>query len=313
MRNTIHFLYVPFVGLGLYKGFRGDYWLKNRIKIFKHFVIPALMNQTKLEFIVWISWTEQMRTNPIVQRFMEHLDMLQGMRFVHTFGGICFYDDKYPPEIAKKRLMESLKTSLPELKSWIPNDTDYVLMTIQPSDDLYLSHVVKEVHDIDYKEGQVLGYKQGYIMKYDTLEMAEYNPTTIPPFFTIVFKPGVFLNPEAHFKYTGPYESHEYVKDFLEFIELKGRGFVVGIHGENISTGFNHPFKGIELTTEEAEKILIQTGLYLAEPLILEKDLKRKVMKKLLNILPRFIQYQIIRFLSPGITEKVKSYKWFNI
>ena len=34
-----HLIYCPFTGLGLYNGFRGNRWLKNRIKIFKEFVV----------------------------------------------------------------------------------------------------------------------------------------------------------------------------------------------------------------------------------------------------------------------------------
>lgn len=310
--NKIHFLYVPFTGLGLYKGYRGDQWLKNRITVFKNFVVPALMNQTKQEFIVWMSWRPEERANSIVQDLMKSLDQLRGMRFVHTFGGCCFYDDKYPPEIATQRVLKSLYASLPDLKSWVPEDTDYVLMTIAASDDMYISHAVKEIQEFEYKEKRAIGYAQGYIMNYRTLEMAYYNPKTIPPFFTIMFPPQVFLNPGEHYKYIGPYESHEYIKDVMEFIPLKGRGFIVGTHGENISTSFEHSFRGALLEEDEREAILIQSGLFTAQPVVLEKDYRRKFMKKLMNALPRALQYQIVRSLSPGVTTKIKEYKWFN-
>lgn len=311
--NIIHFLNVPFTGLGLYKGFRGDTWLKNRIAVFKRFVVPSLMNQTKREFIVWISWREEEKRNPIVQDFIKSLNMLEGMRFVHTFGGCCFYDDKYPPEIAKNRVMESLMKSLPALREWVPDDTDAVYLTIQPSDDMFLSHAVEQIQSSEYREKGAVGYTSGYIMRYDTLEMSEYDPKTIPPFFTIMFNPAVFLDPVKHLNHIGPYESHEYIKDVLDFIPLEGRVFVVGTHGENISTSYNHSFRGKVLDGHERERILIKSGLLFVEPLIVEKDKKRRRMKKLLNMLPRPIQYRIVRWQSPGVTEKIKEYRWFNV
>lgn len=311
--NKIHFLYVPMTGLGLYKGYRGDHWLKNRLRVFKEFTVPALMNQQVKEFIVWMSWRKEEKDNPIVQETIKSLDQLRGMRFVHTFAGCCFYDDKYPDHIAKVRLKGSLLGSLPTLKEYIPEDTDYVLVTIQPSDDMFLSHAVKDIQSQEYQENKAIGYTAGYIMRYDTLEISEYNPKTIPPFFTIMFPPEVFIDPKKHFEYIGPYESHEYIKDKLNFTPLEGRGFIVGTHGENISTGYNHSFRGRVLNEQENESIRIQSGTLFAKPLILVKDMKRKVMKKVLNSLPHFIQYLIVQWKSPGVTSQIKNYKWFNL
>lgn len=311
--NKVHFLYVPMTGLGLYKGYRGDHWLKNRLKIFKAFTIQALMNQTKKEFIIWMSWRPEEENNPIVQEAIKSLDMLRGLRFVHTFGGCCFYDDKYPDITAKKRLLRSLELSLPKLKNYIPEGTDYILMTIQPSDDMFLSNAIETIQSYDYAEKRALGFTRGYIMRYDTLEVSEYNPKTIPPFFTIMFPPDVFLKPGTHFRYTGPYESHEYIKNKMDFIPINERGFVVGTHGENISTNYNHSFRGETLNKEESERIRILTGTLFADPITVTKDTKRKIMKKILNSLPHFIQYLIVQWKSPGVTNQIKNYKWFNL
>lgn len=311
--NRIHFLCVPFTGLGLFKGMRGKTWLKNRIEVFKKFVIPALMNQTKQEFIVWMCFRPEEKTDPIVQELQKSLESLRGMRFVFTWGGIPFYDDKYPDKIAKERLMESLELSLPSLKEYVSDNTDYVLMTIQPSDDCYLSHAIEEIQNVEYKEKQAVGYTQGYVCNYGTMAIAEWNPTTLPPFSTILFPPEVFLDPQKHFEHTGAYESHEYITKNLEFKPLQGRGFLVGTHGENISTGFTHAFRGSLLSEQEKEKVLIKTGLFLAKPIILKKDIKRKIMKRIINCLPSFMQRYIIRCLSPGVTSSIKSYKWFRV
>jgi hypothetical protein len=311
MKKT-HICLVPFTGLGLYGGYRGDTWLRNRIKIFKQFVIPSMLNQSKLEFVVWIAWREEERYNPIVQDFQRSLDGLKGLSFVHTFGGCPFYDDKYEDSIAKKRLLETLKLSLPDLTK-VVGDSTFVYLTIWPSDDMYLNDAVKEIQEIPYTEKGAFGYTKGYIMRYNTKEVAEYNPKTIPPFFTIMFRRDVFLDPQEHFTYTGPYESHEYVKDIFKFTPIEKRGFVVGTHGENISTIFDHPFKGETLSKDDAERVLIKTGNFLTEPTTVEKDLYRRVMKRILNKLPRKIQFFIIKKVTPGVKEAIRKYYYHNI
>ena len=311
--KRIHFMYVPFTGLGLYGGYRGDTWLRNRIKIFKQFVVPSLLNQSNKNFIVWISWRPEDKNNPIVKDLWESLNKLRGMRFVFTYGGICFWDDKYNDAIANERLRKALELSLPDLKPYIPEDTECVMMTIQPSDDMYIGRAVEDLQSVEYMNGIVAGYKKGYIMRYDTKEVAEYNPSTTPPFFTIYFSPKIFLDPLTHYEYTGAYRSHEYVGDILKYIEIPARGFVVGTHGENISTQFVHPFVGGRLSKDEAEQVYLQTGCWDTEPLTVEKDMKRKILKSILNMLPRSVQHFVIRLMSGDLTQQVKNYYYHNI
>ncbi|GAF73917.1 unnamed protein product, partial [marine sediment metagenome] len=64
---------------------------------------------------------------------------------------------------------------------------------------------------VEPKDKLAMGFKPGYIMNYCTGEVAEYNPETNPPFYTIIFPVDKFLNPYNHIDYTGPYESHEYI------------------------------------------------------------------------------------------------------
>lgn len=271
-----HFLYCPWTGLGLYNGFRGDRWLKNRIKIFKQFVVPSLDSQTKQDFILWCSWRPEERENLIVKEFVEWLEQhKKAWRVTHTFNGLCFWDDKYPDDKARDRLLTSLRWSLMNLSDLV--DSEEVLMTIQPSDDCYKSSAVQEIQDFfnKNKDIQVFGYKNGYVSNYQTLEVAEWNPKTTPPFYTIRFPKDVFLEPIKHFKYTGPYKSHEYVKDFLPASYTGQRGFLVGTHGENISTIFNHPYTG-----QRFAGILEEFGLGKAKPLKLKYSLRKKLLSR---------------------------------
>lgn len=284
--NLVHFLYCPFTGLGLRDGYRGDAWLKNRIRVFKRFVLPSLLNQTSKNFILWISWRPADLKNPIVQEFVYDLKFVQEFKIVNTFSGVCFWDDKYADGEARVRLENALLCSLPFLPDVFGKDT--VLMTIQPSDDMYLPWMVEDVQSLARampKAHGAFGYAKGYIMNYSTKEIAEYNPTTPPPFYTIAFDANVFIDPQAHMKFTGPYKSHEYVKDFMPMSVSPERAFIVGTHGENISTTWSHPYKGRILEGEDRDAVLLSVGAWHTDPIVIKRP-ARLLARNVLNKLP---------------------------
>ena len=303
--NFVHFYQIPFTGLGLHGGYRGDQWLRNRIRIFNNFVLPSLIAQGSRDFYVWFCWRPEEKENPIVKEFKRTLDKVEDFLHVHTFGGVLFWDDKYDDKTASERLLRGLEISLPELKDYV-GDLPYVLVTLQPSDDMYLSSAAKAIkgkfatllENDPQNTRRVVGWKKGYIMNLETKEIAEYlgtndrtpemirnYPDTMPPFFTILFSNEEFMNPKKHYDYLGPYRSHEYIEKHFEYSELEGREFIVGCHGENISTIYNHPFKGRTLSKEETEDVLIKTGLFSAEPIELKK-LPRVKIREFINKLP---------------------------
>src|SRR3990167_7148851 len=94
-KNSIkHYFVVPFTGLGAFNGFRGNQWLINRIKIFERFVLPSL--QLQRDITLWFCWRKEEKINPLVIEFQKTLEMVREIKCVHTFGGIPFWDDKYP-------------------------------------------------------------------------------------------------------------------------------------------------------------------------------------------------------------------------
>ena len=309
-----HIYQIPFTGLGLHGGYRGDQWLKNRIKIFKLYPLQSLLSQEG-EKILWFQWRPEEESNPIVKEFIEFLNKIINLKHVHTFGGITFWDDKYEEEIAKSRLRNSLKVSLPKLEFI---NSDYVLLTIQPSDDMYLKDAQKEIQ-AKFREllvggdtKQSVGWKGGYIMNYATKEIAEYSThgwktdhvstyhtDTIPPFFTISFSREEFLDPIKHYDHIGPYKSHEFIGDVTKYTELKGRGFIVGTHGENISTTFTHRYKGRTLAKEEAEKIFVDLGIYHSEPIRIRLSF-RMMIRKMINVFPFSNSLKKLYYLLPG-------------
>lgn len=280
-KTKTHLLYVPFTGLGRID--RGDKWLKNRIKIFKAYVLQALCNQSNLHFTLWISWRPEDINNPIVADFYRHLNQVRAMSPVFTYDGLCFYDDKYPDAEARERLFNNLKNTLPHLKTHVDH-ADEVLVTIQPSDDMFLSFAVETIQNTDFGDAKAIGWEKGYLINFATKEIAEYNPDTIAPFSTIKYDKETFLDPQKHFDHIGPYKSHEYVKD-LGFKALEGRGYVVGTHTANISTTWNIPYKGRTLTKDEQDSVLLQTGTYFTEPIVMPQNTKL-FLRKIFNILP---------------------------
>lgn len=306
-----HFYLVPFTGLGLHNGFRGNQWLENRLKVFKEFVLPSLLNQGD-GFYVWFCWRSEEKENYIVKEFQEFLSYKAGIKTVHTFGGIPFYDDKYDDKTARERLMKTLEISLPSLESLI--DTSHVLLTIQPSDDLYFSDTPKRLRDkfdeVD-KDKAAVGWKFGYIMNYTDKELAEYSTTswttdsvstyhtdTTPPFFTIIFPKHIFLDPQKHFDHIGPYKSHENIVDVMPYYALEGRGFIVGTHGENISTTYNHRYKGRIIEGKERDDLLMKAGIFYSKPIKVNYS-NRVKLRRLVNRLPFRNVLKSIYYLLP--------------
>jgi hypothetical protein len=71
----------------------------------------------------------------------------------------------------------------------IIGDCDNVIMTIQPSDDVYSINLVEKVKSI-FKETDynAVSFTCGYVMDYLTLRLAEWNPKLIPHFSLFYLK-----------------------------------------------------------------------------------------------------------------------------
>lgn len=288
--RTAHFMYVPLLGLGLYGGYRGTHWLRNRIKIFKQFVVPSLLAQTSKDFILWISVRYEDRRNPQIQKLKEYLEGIKGFKTVFTYAGICFWDDKYEDIVARERLVNAVHGSIGELIS-VMGECDNVLITLQPSDDCYETTAVRRIQEMFEKDrqAQAITYTNGYICNYQTKEVAEYTPLTNPPFFTIKFPTEIFKDPMKHIEFTGPYKSHEYIGEKLELRKIIDRGYLVGTHGENISTFFDHPFKKSLVDN----KVLRKFGLSDVEPLKIRKTWRGYLYSKLPHMIRRKLRYYL--------------------
>ena len=300
MNKICHLLHVPFTGLGLFQGFRGNVFLKNRIKIFKQFVISSLQQQTNKNFVLWCAFRHEEKTNPLIKELQEYMATIKEFKTVFTFAGICFYDDKYPDEIARERLVNSVHGSIGSLLDVI-GECDSVLMTIQPSDDCYHRNAIEAIQK-GFEENpqlEAIGFSKGYICNYLTREVKNYNPQTNPPFYTVKFPREVFIDPLRHIAFTKlkqdvnqykagtPLPSHEYPVYVFgkNYGIINERGFCVGCHGENVSTGFNIPYAGEFVSDEVLRDFAIN------DKIKIDIGLKRKLLYKLPHKIRRKIRY----------------------
>src|SRR3990167_9736579 len=128
--KTKHFLYCPLLGLGLYNGSRGASWLRSRIKVMKHFVVPSLQSQTCKDFTLWISVRPEDKNDKQIKGLKAYFETIKEFKTVFTYSGLCFYDDKFEDSVARERLTNNLHYMAGEMYDHI-GEADTILMTIR--------------------------------------------------------------------------------------------------------------------------------------------------------------------------------------
>lgn len=271
----IHLIYIPFRGVGI--DLRGDAWFKERIEIFKKYTLASLKNQSNQNFVLWLSFRPQDESNPLIKEITLAI-RAAGLRWVLTFDGLMYHDDKFTDKIWPKirnvgRIIrhswrtKSFEFFWPSLKEIRDNKNrtlqyrlahslytfrkyfigaDYVIMSRIDSDDMYHREFVDRIQKFGAFNGAVV-CKKGFIYNDSTDEMAEWIPKTNPPFHTIIFGTGVFFDAEKHIDYYNGYQSHEdAAKVFPNIAVMPDYSYCVLTHNpvNHISTIWNHPFKG---------------------------------------------------------------------
>lgn len=299
-KDFIHLLMVPFTGLGLHGGYRGDDWFRHRIKIFKEYTLKSLLNQTNRDFIIWLCFRPEEKDNPICQKFARYMLRID-QPCIFTFGGIPIWDDKYKND----NLLERLKVILPELESAIKKK-EYIYETCQPSDDFYHRKEVEEIQEHKPAKRKTLIHFKGFVLNKETQRVAEWNPTTInPPFYTIMYPYDIFFDPQKHFDYMRGSKSHEDVIRLFDCVKLPDYRYCVMVHERNISTNWWHPFRGRIYSRPEGREILKNFGIDIEEmPVIVEKyqGIKATVRHRLKYLIGKFL-------LITGLYEPIKYIK----
>jgi hypothetical protein len=271
MKNLLHIVYVPFTGVGLHGGFRGNEWYKHRIEIFKKFTLKSLLNQSNKKFILWISFREQEQNNPHTIELAHYLKKV-GMSYVFTFNGLMYWDDKFtnynlktmvrnvtmmlwdawnykewPKGILKnvwenknKTLKSRLDKSLLVLDN-VVKGADIVYLTRIDSDDMFHRLSIDLIQKQHPTQSEAFVFDKGYIYNVKTGQLADWNPPTNPPFHTIIFLADVFFNSEKHLAHYKDFKTHEDIPRVFKSETLDMGRFCVSYHGKHISTGWDSP------------------------------------------------------------------------
>jgi len=234
---------IPFTGLGLHNGYRGDEWFKRRIELYNKYTLQSLKNQTEQDFIIWLQFRPEEKNNPLIK------EIDTSHKTIMTFGGICIWDDRKENE--EQGLLNRLKLTLPELKE-VVGDEDVKLINLG-SDDMYSKEVVASVKDEPFELRKALTHRNGFVYSDTTDQLAEWNPTTNPPFYTLMYENKDFLNPDWHYRFLEGFRSHEDIVKVFNEKRMPDRRYCVVTHNANISTTYKHPFTGAEIYDEDSK------------------------------------------------------------
>lgn len=276
MIKFVHLIYVPFTGVGIYNNLNSKDWLADRIEIFKKYTLQSIFKQTNRAFLLWLSFRPEEEKHPLVTELLNYLKGIN-MPTILTFNGLVYWDDKFsrgPKNVVmnlgriarqcwrekdfsklipasfqllknpNKTLLKRLELTINDLSQVKEfHDANYVYMTRIDSDDMFHHETVAEIQKIMPFEGAII-VKNGYIYNTNTNEMATWNPTTNPPFHTIIFLGSHFFNPIAHLRYYKNFRSHEDIPKIFKTQELSDGKYCVVVHKNHISTVWNHKFRG---------------------------------------------------------------------
>lgn len=289
---SLHLVYIPVTGVGLYQGFRGRDWYEYRIEIFKNYTLNSLAQQTTKDWVLWLSFRPEELKDPLTGGLARYLDE-RGFDYVMTFDGLMYHDDKFSrgttyrlynfgrivrdcyrkrrlnglwqgmKELFRdknKTLPRRLAKSLATMKANLPK-ANVIYVTRIDSDDMFHKDALALIQNQPPFDG-VYSFQNGYVFNRATQELAYWQPKKHPPFHTIVWQSDNFYDHKKHLAYYGDFKSHEDVPKVWENKRLKEGMYCVLVHnqGKQISTIWNHPFKGKEIT-ENKKEILANFGI----------------------------------------------------
>lgn len=276
MIKFAHIVYIPFTGVGIW-GKKSDEWLKHRIEIFKRYTLQSLLNQSSRAFLVWISFRPEERDNVLIHELLEHLKEIK-LPVITSYNGLMYWDDKFSGgwdrilnmgrivrqayrerdwkqlllcfSLFKNKnstLLERLNVTLWDLSKIKEfQDANYIYVTRIDSDDMFHKEAMAEIQGIMPFEGALI-YGKGYIYNANSGIMSIWDPKTNPPFHTIIFRGSVFFNPLEHLRYYRNFRSHEDVPKIFKTQKLPDFRYCVVVHGNHISTNWNHAFRKEEV------------------------------------------------------------------
>src|SRR3990167_2179614 len=274
MKKNAHIVMIPWTGVGLHGGFRGNVWYKHRIEIFKEYTLKSLANQSNKNFLLWCSFRPEEKTNPLTKIISDAIEETR-LPYIFTFDGLMYWDDKFsnyslktkirnflmmlwdcwtykewknPLSILKlswedknKSLLKRLTTSLETVRDTIGSNFDWVYLTRIDSDDMFHRNTIDLIQSCDPDYKRALVFDKGYILNVQTRQVAEWSPPTNPPFHTIIFPAKNFFDSFRHKEYYGNFRTHEDVPKVFNAVTLDMNSYMVAFHGKHISTSWTSP------------------------------------------------------------------------
>ena len=237
-----HIFYTTMTGRGLYEGFRGQDWYDYRLGIFKNYTLKSLIGQTDKDFTLWMSFRPQEIDNPTTKKFEEAIND-SGINYVLTFDGMIMYDDRSNRNID---LVERTKKSLKLLE---PITEEYIYETHFDSDDTVSNNFVEVVKSYPFKGRGALYMKDGYVYNTDGRIAKWHNPYSQQN-YTIMYPRDIYLDAEKRYEYQNGLHSHEEIPKKFNAEELPKGMYCTVVHGKNISTVWDHPYRGKECDKE---------------------------------------------------------------
>lgn len=244
-----HIFVVPFTGKRTIEGWRGQEWYDHRCKIFTKYTLSSMANQTDQDFLLWLMFRPEEKTNPTTEKIKEALDK-SGVNYVMTFHGINFTDDKVPER--NKDLPKRLAVMLKE----IPQYDGEITETMLDSDDTLHRDFVKTLKQIPFQNGGAVILRDGFIYS-DKDRLAYWNNPISQQNYTIMFPSEIYYDPKKRLEYLKGLKTHEEVPSKFQCVELKDMYCSI-THGQNMSTEWGHPFMGNEIYNESQKKQIIK-------------------------------------------------------
>lgn len=248
-----HIFQTPFTGKTPHgDGFTSQEWYEKRAKLFEKYTLPSLVQQTRKDFLWWLTFRREELDNPITQK-IDKLLRESNLAYLMTFNGTMFTEDRALWH--NKDLKERLEATLSDVEGSI-DESEYIYETNLDSDDMVHKRFSETVQGKQFKDKGALYMTKGFA--YNTQErVADWNNPKSNQNYTIMFPSKIYFDAQKRLEYLNGFKSHEEVPEKFNAEQLPDGMYCTVIHGDNISTVWQHPFREKEYYyIDEKEEIM---------------------------------------------------------
>ena len=285
-----HIIFIPFSGVGLFDDPDDNEWLVYRISVFINYTLKSIENQTVKPDLLWLSfdgresngWIEALRQRISIPIVITHDGLIYtDDKFIWRWRGSQYYQSTFKQALRmlgraikhrnikvigryisrllnkNRSLIKRLDKSLPKVLERL-GEFNYVYLTRLDSDDMIHKDWVKDTNKIKPKYNLCLTRNKGLVYNGD--KVAEWNPTRHPQFFTLCIPRNVFEKGEWFKDYWNGYISHEDADRVWDTTLMPDGQYLMLMHGNQISSTWNHPYRGKEVEVDLKDFGICQSG-----------------------------------------------------